>query len=106
MSLQVIGAGFGRTGTGSLQTVLQILGFDACYHMLEVMPQGPAGIQLWEQAVRGEPDWDTIFSGYKSTVDFPGCRVLFRHSTGHFSHCYSEKQDCFTGLCGLPCLYL
>ena len=73
MSLQVIGAGFGRTGTRSLQTALQLLDFDACYHMLEVMPQGPAGIQLWEQAIRGEPDWDTIFSGYKATVDFPGC---------------------------------
>ena len=73
MSLQVIGAGFGRTGTRSLQTALQILGFDACYHMLEVMPQGPTGMQLWEQAIRGEPDWDTIFSGYKATVDFPGC---------------------------------
>lgn len=31
--LKVIGCGLPRTGTNSLQTALQILGFDPCYHM-------------------------------------------------------------------------
>ena len=34
--LKVIGAGFGRTGTSSLQGALEELGFGPCYHMYEV----------------------------------------------------------------------
>jgi hypothetical protein len=33
MDLQVIGAGFGRTGTSSLRDALNLLGFGPCYHM-------------------------------------------------------------------------
>ena len=36
MSIKVIGAGFGRTGTLSLKFALEKLGFDKCYHMMEV----------------------------------------------------------------------
>jgi sulfotransferase family protein len=34
--MQVIGAGFGRTGTMSLKTALEELGFDPCYHAVEL----------------------------------------------------------------------
>ena len=37
MTLKVIGAGFGRTGTLSLKEALEKLGFDPCHHMKEVM---------------------------------------------------------------------
>ena len=36
MGLKVIGAGFGRTGTLSLKLALERLGFDKCYHMMEM----------------------------------------------------------------------
>jgi sulfotransferase family protein len=36
MALEVIGAGFGRTGTMSLKVALEELGFGPCYHMSEV----------------------------------------------------------------------
>ena len=36
MTLQVIGTGFGRTGTASLKRALEILGFGPCYHMFEI----------------------------------------------------------------------
>jgi hypothetical protein len=36
MSLEVIGAGLGRTGTISLKVALEELGFGPCYHMSEV----------------------------------------------------------------------
>ena len=35
--MKVIGAGFGRTGTSSLQMALEILGFGPCYHMNQVL---------------------------------------------------------------------
>jgi Sulfotransferase domain len=37
VTLEVIGAGFGRTGTMSLKVALEELGFGPCYHMTEVL---------------------------------------------------------------------
>jgi hypothetical protein len=73
MALSIIGAGFGRTGTLSLKSALETLGVGPCYHMTEVFgkPDHPA---LWLQATRGEPvDWDALFEGYRSVVDWPAC---------------------------------
>ncbi|MGB1702889.1 MAG: sulfotransferase, partial [Cycloclasticus sp.] len=36
MTIKVIGVGFGRTGTLSLKTALEKLGYAECYHMLEL----------------------------------------------------------------------
>ena len=36
MSLEIIGAGFGRTGTNSLKLALEHLGFGPCHHMFEI----------------------------------------------------------------------
>jgi hypothetical protein len=72
MALEVIGAGLGRTGTLSLKTALDILGYSPCYHMLECVPQGPGHWKLWEE-IDKEPDWDSIFAGRTATVDFPAC---------------------------------
>lgn len=70
MTLKVIGAGFGRTGTASLKLALEKLGFGPCYHMSEVLANaGHTG--LWNDAADGRPDWETIFKDYQSTVDFP-----------------------------------
>ena len=73
MPLEVIGAGLGRTGTLSLKTALERLGFDRCYHMVEVFAN-PGHIAAWDAAARGEAvDWEALFRGYKATVDWPGC---------------------------------
>jgi hypothetical protein len=72
MALSVIGAGFGRTGTLSLKGALEMLGFDPCYHMIEVMQHGFAG--KWHDIAHGAaPDWEDVFKGYKATVDWPAC---------------------------------
>lgn len=34
--LEIIGAGFGRTGTHSLGAALEVLGYGPCYHMREL----------------------------------------------------------------------
>ncbi|WP_162178350.1 sulfotransferase family protein [Parvularcula oceani] len=68
--LEVIGAGFGRTGTASLKIALERLLGAPCYHMSEVL--GRAGhMDLWLDAAEGRPDWDAIFADYAATVDFP-----------------------------------
>jgi hypothetical protein len=70
MPLKVIGAGFGRTGTLSLKLALEQLGFGPCYHMIEVFKNAEAP-QWWIDAADGHPDWEKIFEGYSSTVDWP-----------------------------------
>ena len=70
MTLKVIGAGFGRTGTLSLKLALERLGFGPCYHMSEVF-KNPTAIGWWTQAADGAPDWEKIFEGYNATVDWP-----------------------------------
>jgi hypothetical protein len=73
MGLEIIGAGFGRTGTLSLKMALEQLGLGPCYHMMEVhKDQGRAA--AWLEASRGaSPDWEAIFDGFASTVDWPAC---------------------------------
>ncbi|HEY2726210.1 MAG TPA: sulfotransferase [Parafilimonas sp.] len=74
MSLQVIGSGVGRTGTHSLKLALEQLGFEKCYHMMELF-QHSEGLTYFQKAERGETvDWDKLFEGYKSAVDYPVAR--------------------------------
>jgi hypothetical protein len=71
MTLAVLGAGFGRTGTLSLQAALETLGFAPCYHMVEVA-RHPAHADVWARAGRGERvDWRTLLAGYAAAVDWP-----------------------------------
>ena len=72
MTLKVIGAGFGRTGTASLKMALEKLLGGPCYHMSEVLGK-PGQVDLWLDVAAGKPDWPAIFDGYAATVDFPAC---------------------------------
>lgn len=72
--MQVIGAGFGRTGTMSLKSALETLGLGPCHHMFELF-NIPERAPLWEAAWRGEPvNWDQMLAGFHSTVDWPSAQ--------------------------------
>jgi|TARA_R110001606_G_scaffold82838_1_gene189552 hypothetical protein len=71
MTLSVISAGFGRTGTMSLKLALEELGLGPCHHMIEVIHNGEAQVPLWNAALAGKPDYAAIYDGYKSAVDWP-----------------------------------
>jgi hypothetical protein len=81
--MHVIGAGFGRTGTMSMQAALNILGY-RCYHMKEIT-EGPGHLQAWHEFVGGRApmDWKTLFEGYEATVDFPAC-IYYRELLQEF----------------------
>lgn len=71
-SLQVLGAGFGRTGTDSLKLALQILYDAPCYHMREVLQKHHEHVYLWNDIAHGKtPQWEVLFKGYAAAVDFP-----------------------------------
>lgn len=81
--LNVIGAGFGRTGTLSLKTALDQLGFGPCYHMVEVL-ENPDHIERWQAAhTSGTVDWEQSFAGYRATVDWPGVSFWRQLVTTH-----------------------
>lgn len=83
MSLQVIGAGFGRTGTLSLKLALEELGAGPCFHMFE-LAEHRDNLDQWEAALDGQtPNWDRVFDGYQSTVDFPAC-VYYAELMEHY----------------------
>ena len=83
MALKVVGAGFGRTGTLSLKTALEMLGFGPCYHMREVFPR-PEHIAMWHRLAFGHPiDWDELFRGFSATVDWPSTR-WWREIAAHY----------------------
>lgn len=70
--MKIIGAGYGRTGTKSLQTALEKLGYINCYHM-EKLFRNPADVAHWKNAYEEKGvDWDSLFQNYQAIVDFPG----------------------------------
>ena len=75
--LEVVGAGYGRTGTMSLKKALEILEFGPCYHMEEIWgkPDMAEKLTRWAdicQASDGKAAIELITSeGYRSSVDFP-----------------------------------
>jgi hypothetical protein len=67
----VFSAGFGRTGTMSLKLALEELSLGPCHHMDEVLHNGESQIPLWNEAFAGRPDFEAIYRGYCSAVDWP-----------------------------------
>jgi hypothetical protein len=56
----------------SLKLALERLGLGPCYHMREMFKQLDEHVAIWDRAADGGPvDWDTLFKGYRSAVDFP-----------------------------------
>jgi len=82
MALKIVGSGLGRTGTKSLKTALEMLGFNPCHHMMEVFAHQES-IPLWIAAAEGRPDWDAIYGDYQATVDYPGC-AFWRQLADHY----------------------
>jgi hypothetical protein len=68
--VKIIGAGLPRTATLTQKVALEMLGFGPCYHMVNVL----ADLTLadgWANALAGQADWDKVFCGFNSAVDYP-----------------------------------
>jgi hypothetical protein len=82
-SLTLIGAGLPRTGTLTQKVALEQLGLGRCYHWVDVLADLDSQVPLWNQALDGDAQWDEIFAGCGTTVDWPG---------GHF---YRELAEAY-----------
>jgi len=79
MGLKIIGVGFGRTGTLSMQYALNELGYP-CYHMKEVVKKtNQKHLDFWikvsESSEGSQHNWDEVFNNYTATVDYPASCV-------------------------------
>lgn len=78
MPLDLIGAGFGRTGTSSIAKALSDLGYP-CYHMNDVLfnPAHKDDVTFWNEVATdpdgAERDWNRVFSRHRAVLDFPAC---------------------------------
>ncbi|EIE78208.1 hypothetical protein RO3G_02912 [Rhizopus delemar RA 99-880] len=72
--LQVIGAGFGRTGTDSLHEALNILGYNT-HHMSCIFKNENLDFETFKEAHRNPEaiDWDKPYDGFDAAVDWPTC---------------------------------
>lgn len=76
MTLQVIGVGYGRTGTMSTYTALKELGLP-CYHMIEVIQNkaNASHLDFWRKVANApegtQQDWESILANYTAAVDNP-----------------------------------
>lgn len=76
--MQVIGAGFGRTGTDSIRHALQRLLGGRCYHMKELVARRDhheAWLRFAESGRQGM-DWEALFADYAATVDWPAANYF------------------------------
>ena len=72
-NLQLIGAGFGRSGTMSIMAALEQLGAGPCYHMKIGLPRF-WHLNFFMRAWKGEKvNWKRFFRKYHSVVDWPAC---------------------------------
>ena len=92
MTLRVVGAGLGRTGTHSLKLALEQLLGGPCYHMSELIDRED-DTAVWAAATRGEDvDWASFLSGFAATVDWPACAFWEQIAVGG-----ARRRSCALG---------
>lgn len=69
--MKLIGAGLPRTGTLTQKVALEMLGFEPCYHWINILADLDQ-VEVWNRALDGEDVWDEVFDGFQATVDWPG----------------------------------
>jgi Sulfotransferase domain len=70
--MDVIGAGFGRTGTLSLKVALERLGFGPCMHMMPLLDDARLAALFHKAALGDRGSLRDALAGCRSTVDWPG----------------------------------
>jgi hypothetical protein len=83
--MDVIGVGFGRTGTLSLKAALEQVGFGPCQHMVPLLDDAERSALLCAAADGDPGSLDKAFDGFRSSVDWPGT-YFWRELTSRHPH--------------------
>ncbi|MCJ1310712.1 hypothetical protein MMC25_004378 [Agyrium rufum] len=83
--MQILVIGMMRTGTMSMRTALEKLGYPNIYHMVDVM-QNPRDCDMWAEALDakysgvGKPydrkDWDSLLGDFNGCIDLPAAAFM------------------------------
>ena len=76
--MKLIGAGLPRTATLTQKIALEMLGLGPCYHMVNVLGNLDL-VPVWRDALDGRADWQQVFEGFESSVDYPGSFFYQEH---------------------------
>ena len=92
----------GRTGTHTLKLALEQLGFGKCYHMVELLKK-PSDLHYFTGAEKGENvDWDKLFEGYLSAVDYPVARyypqIMEKYPDAKIIHTMRDAESWYSSV--------
>jgi hypothetical protein len=100
--MDVIGVGFGRTGTLSLKIALERLGFGPCMHMVEVLEDAERAALFQAAAEGDDAALEKALSGFRSTVDWPGVffwrELVERHPQAKVVLTVRDGQDWYDSM--------
>ncbi|KAJ8653579.1 hypothetical protein O0I10_010726 [Lichtheimia ornata] len=92
MPLQIIGAGYSRTGTLSLCQALETLGFKT-HHGMSVITDPKQDPSIWWSSLQQQQqqqymnktivDWEKAYKNYDAAVDWPTC-VFYKELMQHY----------------------
>ena len=81
--MKLIGLGGPRTGSATMKSAFEMLGFGKCYHM-EWLFNNPDEVADWiELFETGKMDHERLFKRFQSTTDFPG-HLNYRYFLAHY----------------------
>ncbi|KAH8548257.1 P-loop containing nucleoside triphosphate hydrolase protein [Umbelopsis sp. PMI_123] len=71
--LEIIGSGWGRTGTAAMREALMELGYDV-HHMIVILTGPTMDSSVFKEAYEGEDvDWNRAYKRFNAAVDWPTC---------------------------------
>ena len=71
--IEIIGSGFGRTGTISTWTALTKLGFGPVFHNMTFSDRPELALRILDFANGAADSWPDILDGFRACLDFPCC---------------------------------
>ena len=71
--IEIIGSGFGRTGTVSVHRALTQLGLGPVFHNMEIPVNPGLAKRIHSVALGGTENWAELLDGYRACLDFPAC---------------------------------
>lgn len=71
--IDIVGTGFGRTGTVSLYLAFKQLGCGPVFHNEEIPKNPGIAKRIHDVALGGTETWKDLLDGYRACLDFPCC---------------------------------
>lgn len=100
--IDIIGTGFGRTGTVSAYLALNKLGVGPVFHNMEIPKTPGLAKRIHDVALGGDETWGELLDGYHACLDFPACvfwkDILKEFPDAKVLHTIRDPDDWFDSI--------